>query len=87
MASSAPAPGQVMLPSQGFQSSNDIETMQDQSEQMAQMLGDLPPQLRRQELTTLRTNDKAFHSMVISALEQYRSSVDSQARAQVAPNL
>jgi hypothetical protein len=83
----AQAPGQVMLPSQGFKPSNDVETMQSQSEQMAQLLGDLPPQQRLQELTTLRTTNKAFHSMVTSALEDYRSSVASQARAQAAPNL
>ena len=41
-----PAPGAVMLPSQGFQPSNDVETMQSESELLAQMLGDLPPQQR-----------------------------------------
>jgi hypothetical protein len=80
-------PGQLLLPSQGYQPPQNITEMESQAVQLAQMMGQMPPPDRQRELAALRNSSQAMHSMVTAELRKLRQQTAMQARSQMAPNL
>lgn len=77
-------PGMV-LPSQGFKPSTDINQMGAEAEAQAQAILALPGPQRRMELAAAKQISTEFHAMVVSAMERQRRDIGSQAVQQMVP--
>lgn len=76
-----------VLPSQGFQPSNDLSVMETEAQMVANALLMMPDQNRQMELSLLRDQYETFHDLVTAAMEDMRRQGAMDARAQVFPTM
>jgi hypothetical protein len=86
-APAGPAPGQLLLPSEGFMPPQDVAQVESQAVIMSQMLGGMDQMMRDHELTILRETNSTFHAAVIKELENLRNAAAAEGRQMIAPQL
>lgn len=80
-----PGPGGMLLPSQGFQPSPDVNQMDIEAQHMAQLLLQLPPAQRQAEIGIIRQSHQMFHGLLMSYIDKFRRQMGMEARRQMFP--